>query len=224
MLIDILKNIFINNEFTETTITYLEYKCFLYRRNNEDNFFIVLDKESISNDELNSLISQGFLELYNKLEKLEVTDKTFEKNATLVLCLKIENDLINKIEEDSYLFKKNIIVYSEKMETALLKLVKDDYFLSNINNLLNSDIMFEESKNNQNDGYTLLSRLFIKIPFLTYKRGVRELGNLSEIIQKKSEDEGMKKLYEQCIKLDINKNITYQSLIENGIIVEVENE
>jgi len=224
MLIDILKNIFINNEFTETTITYLEYKCFLYRRNNEDNFFIVLDKESISNDELNSLISQGFLELYNKLEKLEVTDKTFEKNATLVLCLKIENDLINKIEEDSYLFKKNIIVYSEKMETALLKLVKDDYSLSNINNLLNSDIMFEESKNNQNDGYTLLSRLFIKIPFLTYKRGVRELGNLSEIIQKKSEDEGMKKLYEQCIKLDINKNITYQSLIENGIIVEVENE
>jgi len=224
MLIDILKNIFINNEFTETTITYLDYKCFLYRRNNEDNFFIVLDKESISNDELNSLISQGFLELYNKLEKLEVTDKTFEKNATLVLCLKIENDLINKIEEDSYLFKKNIIVYSEKMETALLKLVKDDYFLSNINNLLNSDIMFEESKNNQNDGYTLLSRLFIKLPFLTYKRGVRELGNLSEIIQKKSEDEGMKKLYEQCIKLDINKNITYQSLIENGIIVEVENE
>ena len=224
MLIDILKNIFINNEFTETTITYLDYKCFLYRRNNEDNFFIVLDKESISNDELNSLISQGFLELYNKLEKLEVTDKTFEKNATLVLCLKIENDLINKIEEDSYLFKKNIIVYSEKMETALLKLVKDDYSLSNINNLLNSDIMFEESKNNQNDGYTLLSRLFIKLPFLTYKRGVRELGNLSEIIQKKSEDEGMKKLYEQCIKLDINKNITYQSLIENGIIVEVENE
>jgi len=224
MLIDILKNIFINNEFTETTITYLDYKCFLYRRNNEDNFFIVLDKESISNDELNSLISQGFLELYNKLEKLEVTDKTFEKNATLVLCLKIENDLINKIEEDSYLFKKNIIVYSERMETSLLNLVEDDYSLSNINNLLNSDIMFEESKNNQNDGYTLLSRLFIKLPFLTYKRGVRELGNLSEIIQKKSEDEGMKKLYEQCIKLDINKNITYQSLIENGIIVEVENE
>jgi len=224
MLIDILKNIFINNEFSETTIDFLDYKCFLYRKNTEDNFFIILDKESISDSELDSLISQGFLELYNKLEKLEVTDKTFEKNATLVLCLQSECELINKIEEDSYLFKKNIIVYSERMKTALLKLVEDNYSLSNINNLLNNDSMFENSKNNQNDGYTLLSRLFIKLPFLTYERGVRELDNLSEIIQKKSKDEGIEKLYKQFVELDINTNITYQNLVENGIIIEVENE
>jgi len=224
MLINILKNIFINNEFTETIIDYLDYECSLYRRNNEDNFFIVLDKESISDSELKSLNSEGFLELYNKLEKLEITDKTFEKNATLVLCLKTDNNLINKIEEDSYLFKKNIIVYSEEMRTALVELLRDNYSLSNMNGFLNNDNMFENSKGNKNDGYTLLSRLFIKLPFLTYERGVRELDNLSEIIQKKSKDEGIEKLYKQFVELDINTNITYQNLVENGIIVEVENE
>ena len=224
MLIDILKNIFINNEFNETTIDYLDYKCSLYRKNNEDNFFIVLDKESISDSELNYLKSRGFLELYNKLEKLEVTDKTFEKNATLVLCLKTDNNLINKIEEDSYLFKKNIIVYSEEMRTALVELLRDNYSLNNMNGFLNNDNIFENSKGNKNDGYTLLSRLFIKLPFLTYERGVRELDNLSEIIQKKSKDEGIEKLYKQFVELDINTNITYQNLVENGIIVEVENE
>jgi len=224
MLIDILKNIFINNEFNETTIDYLDYKCSLYRKNNEDNFFIVLDKESISDSELNYLKSRGFLELYNKLEKLEVTDKTFEKNTTLVLCLKSDNDLINQIEEDSYLFKKNIIVYSEKMKTALVELLRNDYSSCNMNNLLNNGSMFEKSKKNQNNGYTLLSRLFIKLPFLTYERGVRELDNLSEIIQKKSKDKGIEKLYEQLVELDINENITYQNLVKNRIIVEVENE
>jgi len=224
MLIDILKNLFINNEFTETPIDYLDYKCSLYFRSNEDNFFIVLDKDSISNSELESLNSQGFLELYNKIEKLAVTDKTFEKNVTLILCLKSENDLINKIEEDSYLFKKNIIVYSERMETALLELVEDDYTLNNMNNFLNNDNIFENSKGSQHDGYTLLSRLFVKLPFLTYEREIKELDNLSEIIQKKSKDKGIEKLYEELVELDINENITYQNLVENEIIVEVENE
>ncbi len=223
MLIEILKIIFDNNEFIEKIVEYKEYKCSLFYKKNEDNFFVILDKKTIKQDELDDLILNGFSELYELLTKLEIINKAFEKNTTLILCLDSNAEQINRIEEDAYLFKKNIIVYSEEMTIALMGLMKDDYSLKNMNKLLNDDTMFENAKKSQNAGYILLSRLFIKLPFLTYERGGRDLENLSEIIQQKSNDEGIEELYKQLIELDIN-DITYKSLVENKIIVEVEDE
>lgn len=223
MLIELLKSIFDNNEFSESIVKYKEYSCYLYAKDDEDNFFIVLDKKEITEDELNILISNGFSELYELLIKLDIANKAFEKNTTLILCLDLDSKQINKIEEDTYLFKKNVIVYSEEMRIALKELLKNDYSLKNMNSLLNNNNLFEDSKKYTNNGYTLLSRLFIKLPFLCYERGVRKLENLSSIIESEAEQEGFKPLYEKLIEVDINNMTDYAKLIEHGII-EGENE
>ena len=222
MLIEILKSIFDNNEFSEIIVEYKEYECFLYSKKNEDNFFVVLDKKEITEEELNALISNGFSELYELLTKLDIANKAFEKNTTLILCLDSDSKEINKIEEDAYLFKKNVIVYSEDMKIALKELLKHDYSLKNMNSLLNDGNLFEEAKGNTNNAYTLLSRLFIKLPFLAYEGIDREFDRLSNIIENESEKQGFKSLYEKLIEIDIN-NMTYDKLIENGII-KAENE
>jgi hypothetical protein len=218
MLIELLKSIFDNNEFSESIVKYKEYSCSLYAKDDEDNFFIVLDKKEITEEELDILISNGFSELYERLTKLDIANKAFEKNTTLIFCLDSDSEQINKIEEDAYLFKKNVIVYSEDMKIALKELLKNDYSLKNMNALLNKDKLFEDSKTATSNSYTLLSRLFIKLPFLSYERGVRKLDNLSSVIENEAEKQAFKPLYEKLIELDINNITDYTKLIEHGII------
>ncbi|UCH96170.1 MAG: hypothetical protein JSV88_04750 [Candidatus Aminicenantes bacterium] len=147
----------------------------------------MIDKFDTSTDDLKSLRDEGIQDIYNAAKKHSFHDETFDKNTTLFICCNEafgNPDILWQLEEDPYIFKKNIILYSLKKVNELDRLVKGDFSCDNLNKLFNNPDEFEKMKQNgQNSGYALLGRLFVKLPFLTYENANQEpLVDLSEQI------------------------------------------
>ncbi|KIM06813.1 MAG: hypothetical protein KU38_12025 [Sulfurovum sp. FS08-3] len=226
MLIEILEEIFRANGYESHIIEFDEYHCQLFKKEDIDNFFIVLDKESISDEELEQL---DFTKLYDTANNLPITNNAFEKNTTLIIGVQnsnIDYRIINQHEEDSYTFKKNIIVYSDVMINAFKVLVEDEYNIENLNTKLNDDALFEANKTPQNQGYTLLCTLFIKLPFLSFDREVKDIDNLSEIIEQRVENENLTDLYSKIIddSIIVDNSLTYEKLLGYQLVKAMQDE
>ena len=224
MLIELLKNIFIENAYSEHSIELDEYESYLFFHQEKEEYFIILDKEMISNDDLIQLSLEGMQNLYRTCKNLQVTNETFEKNTTLLICIHntdIDMDLCNKIEEDAYLFKKNILIYNDRNIEELERQIDNDFSLNKLNELLNNGEGFDNNKSNIDSAYGLLSKVFIKLPFLSYRREGRELANLSEIIREQANNKKLYNLYLQTSSnmLQVDSLNSYQDIIDANLIL-----
>lgn len=230
MLINILDAIFSNCAFTKNEISFGEYSCFFYHNQSKSDFFILLDKNNITSDELILLEEIGLNELDETLKQHEAVTEAYAKNTTLILCInsteEIEkHDIISSLEEDKYLFKKNIIFYSERETTELQDLFSEDYTQEKANSILQAAGLFENLKSNKISGYALLTRLFIKLPFLHLKMQHIDLENLSEIIGQEAQEKTVENLYilnQQ--QIDINQLLSYKDLAQAGFVEEIKDE
>ena len=112
-------------------------------------------------------------------DELHTSDKLTQaqkSNLSIIIVTKIENKLsdiqkniIYKIEESDLYYKKFVLWYSEEELKCMLAIVGNDYTPYSINNILVNKNLFERFKKCQEDnkGYSLLSRIYIKLPFLT---------------------------------------------------------
>lgn len=122
MLINLLDNFFQSNSFQKNIVEYEGYSCFIYNNELVSDFFILLDKKDISYEDLIELQEKGINNLDEIIkEKLELNE-AYEKNTTLILCIKEIQDLeidstINQLEEDKYLFKKNYLKPLKQVQT-----------------------------------------------------------------------------------------------------------
>lgn len=230
MLINILDAIFTNCEFTKNEISFEEYSCFFYHNPSKSDFFILLDKDNLTLDELISLEIKGLNALDETLKQHDTVTEAYAKNTTLVLCIKStdeikKHDIISSLEEDKYLFKKNIIFYSESEITELQNLFSEDYTQEKANSILQTTGLFENLKSNKNSGYALLTRLFIKLPFLHLEMQHVDLENLSEIIVKEAREKNVENLYMLNQKqIDINQLLTYKDLQLTCFLEEIKDE
>jgi hypothetical protein len=227
MLINILDAIFTNCEFIKNEVSFGDYSCFFYHNQSKSDFFILLDKNNITSDELILLEESGLNELDGILKQHETVTEAYAKNTTLVLCIhsteEIEkHDVISSIEEDKYLFKKNIVFYSESETTELQDLFSEDYTPEKANSILQTTGLFENLKTNKNSGYALLTRLFIKLPFLHLEMQHIDLENLSELIEQEAEEKKVDNLYMLNQKqIDINKLSSYKDLVQASFVKEI---
>ena len=230
MLINILDAIFSNCTFTKNEISFGEYSCFFYHNISKSDFFILLDKNNLTSDELISLEKEGLNALDETLKQHDAVTEAYAKNTTLILCInsteEIEkHDIISSLEEDKYLFKKNIIFYSERETTELQDLFSEEYTAEKANNILQTTGLFENLKSNKNSGYALLTRLFIKLPFLHLEMQHVDLENLSEIIAQEARDKNVENLYMLNQKqIDINQLLTYKDLQLTCFVEEIKDE
>lgn len=230
MLINILDAIFTNCEFTKNEISFGEYSCFFYHNPSKSDFFILLDKNNITSGELSLLKELGLNALDETLKQHEAVTEAYAKNTTLVLCVNStedikKHDIISSLEEDKYLFKKNIIFYSEPETTELQDLFSEDYTPEKANNILQTTGLFENLKSNKNSGYALLTRLFIKLPFLHLEMQHVDLENLSELIKKEAQEEKVDNLYilnQQ--QIDIDQLLSYKDLVQADFVEEIKDE
>ena len=122
MLINLLDNFFQSNSFQKNIVEYEGYSCFIYNNELVSDFFILLDKKDISYEDLIELQEKGINNLDEIIkEKLELNE-AYEKNTTLILCIKEIQDLeidstINQLEEDKYLFKINYLKPLKQVQT-----------------------------------------------------------------------------------------------------------
>lgn len=230
MLINILDAIFSNCAFTKNEIIFGEYSCFFYHNPSKSDFFILLDKNNITSGELSLLEESGLNELDGILKQHETVTDAYAKNTTLILCISSneeikKHDIVSSLEEDKYLFKKNIIFYSENETDDLQKLFSENYTLEKANNILQTTGLFENLKSNKNSGYALLTRLFIKLPFLHLKMQHVDLENLSELIAQETREKNVENLYMLNQKqIDINQLSSYKDLELACFVQEIKDE
>ncbi|MGB3750619.1 MAG: ABC-three component system middle component 1 [Arcobacteraceae bacterium] len=231
MLINLIDNFFQSNSFQKKVVEYKEYSCFLYNNEQSSDYFILLDKKDISYEDLIELQKNGISNLDASIkEKLELNE-AYEKNTTLVLCMKEIQDskidnIINQLEEDKYLFKKNILTYSDSEVEHLLGLLDSKFSQEQVNKLVHQEKLFETFKTSSEDGYALLLRLIIKLPFLIYERQTIELENLSTKIEKDAKAENIEKLYNSIVNLtiDVSQIKSYKSLLDINLVQEKKDE
>jgi hypothetical protein len=216
MLINVLESIFNEFDFIKKVLNRNDYEVSLFYKETSSDYFIVLDKNSIESLEIETFLNV-LQEVYVEFKRQEYTNETFDKNTTLILCVngEVDNENLSLLEEDAYLFKKNIIAYTNNSLEELNHMLNFQYSYNNLLQNLNDEEKFEQYKSNGNIGYKLLVQIFIKLSFLKFRREMRNLDNLSEIILNRANEEGIAEIYNLINSENFNsQNInSYEDLI-----------
>lgn len=154
----------------DTLFVKREYDSYYY-------FFFLKEKEQLYN------LQSEAEDIFHKMKESKIYQPDMDKNTTCIFCLRIEEDeyykiekdeeiseiskIICLIEEDLNYFKKNVFLYTDKMEQFAQKnlgkfeLLCEEYF---------TEESFREYKKSNKDSfeYDFLINLFIKIPFLSF--------------------------------------------------------
>lgn len=140
-----------------------------------------------------------------------------EKNLSLLVIMEVDNwshskeisSLIYDIEEDPYNFKKYVLTYTREQYTLLqayIDLLEGD-IIPGLNSVVNNSVVFSKFKNNEETEevliYDLVSKLFIKIPFLNLENNQQTMNKLYDeiIVGIANED---KSLWENLLMLKEN--------------------
>jgi hypothetical protein len=182
----------------------------------ENNKFDFLTVMPIRKDEINREVIKEKIERY--LLKIMETKQNFvglEKNLSLLVLLEVDSldlskeisSLIYDIEEDPYDFKKYVLIYTNEQVSLLesYKAASTGDIIPFINNILNNSQVFSKFKNNEESEdvliYDLVSKLFIKIPFLSIDNNQQTITNLFDDIVEGIQTED-KALWESFLKLN----------------------
>lgn len=227
MLINLLVPLLESFEFSGHVIEFGDYTSHLYINRESSDYFILLDKTDIDLAALEQLYTQDLNRLDEIIKQSDFINEAYEKNTTLILCIRNDTGLqdtgiVSSIEEDKYLFKKNILFYASSEVDELDTLFDSHYTGNKANEILRSDGCFETIQNNRSTGYALLARLFIKLPFLSLQNHQVDLENLSLIIQDEAITQNITELYNTIsnTNIDLSQISSFNDLKLLGLIEE----
>ncbi|MEC3885165.1 ABC-three component system middle component 1 [Halobacillus sp. HZG1] len=163
---------------------------------NQFDFYLVLF-EKISDTSLKEIRDK--IDEYKSLILLDNQDVLgIDKNLSLLIVLNVlderdENKIVNfiyDIEEDPYDFKKYVLPYDNEQLKILrdnTNGISDNEFISYLRNRLHNSEIFSSFKNNENvdeaKEFDLISKFFIKLPFLTINYEEKEVKDLEQEIR-----------------------------------------
>lgn len=170
---DTLCKIFENNSFKKVDIRWKGFDTKTYI-NDKSETYVVIFVDGLPSNLQKDIVSFCVSELHMS-EKLTKANKS---NLYIFIAAKVDRELtesqrnhIFMIEESNLYYKKFFLWYSESELNLFKELVGDDYTSQNMNKKLIDYDQFLKFKNqkfeNENLGYELLSRLYIKLAFLT---------------------------------------------------------
>jgi hypothetical protein len=190
----------------------------LLSRRTENNKFDFLTVMLIENKDIKTeKIKEKIEEYLLKIVKNQQIFVGVEKNLSLLLLIEVDSlensreiaALIYDIEEDPYDFKKFVLTYT-KHQVELLKSyigTSEGNVISCLNDILNNPTTFSKFKNHEDSEevliYDLVSKLFIKIPFLNLDNNQQAITNLYEKIVERIDDRD-KDLWESLMQLNEN--------------------
>jgi hypothetical protein len=149
----------------------------------------------------------------------DLTDRDWEKNITLIIVLdctqydpRLEEESSKSLfdfEENPYSFRKNILFYKDEELTAFNAEVKEKKLIDSLDEIILSKDYFSAYKNDKNSLsliYSLVSQLYVKIPFLNLpaSNNIQQLNNLSDTINSELEKDKLRVLKDKLLELDIH--------------------
>ncbi|MCK5344440.1 MAG: hypothetical protein KAR20_13590, partial [Candidatus Heimdallarchaeota archaeon] len=179
MLIDILKKIFNDNHFEELKVEFDsgEYHFFLTRPGSaakRQEYYLVLEKENTTIEDINMLIETGADNFFEVIRKSDLVDESFEKNCTIIFSCgpserAIEPEIILRLEEDPYNFKKNVIEYTSEELDSWNDVASASLSVERLNEMMGNGETFASFKEGGvKDSYSLLMKISMKLPFIHY--------------------------------------------------------
>lgn len=180
ILNELLVNAGFNNknklESEKLELCFEEDKVSAYKNNNDETYILFFVKK-LGNELLNQILKFLEKQVYNN----EIFSRAEKANLAIILIYKTEKlkdeekNYIFQIEENALFYQKFFLWYTQEEYDALIKYINKEkvsqYFYENIINKENFE-EFKESINNENKednvkAYELLSRIYIKLPFMT---------------------------------------------------------
>lgn len=197
---EMIKEIFEEKNFIVKKDSCSEQEYYFCMRNKDSKFdffvLLIVKKEEINLESFNDWSAV----LINKITT-ENSIVGIDKNLSMVMLLEDESDdklvnkLINKIEEDPYHFKKYVLTYTKEQTEKLSRLTLNKSIVNEIEKIVTDKEKFSEFKKMsgdmsklKNNLYSLISKVFIKLPFLSVPIEKEELANLSEKIHNQITD------------------------------------
>lgn len=192
-----------------------EYSAFLVERFECENDIFLENILFISNDQKDYfvLVEQSREELEKNLisdlqRKIQVyTRKNFsgndfisdhyERNSTLIIFVKSDVTTITEttlktimeIEEDPYLFKKQVVYLNKQESESLKSLLEEDSIEDRCHDIIENIDSYTEFRKALKNGiiqnhaiYSLVAKLYEKLPFLTFNVAEEEYQNVDELI------------------------------------------
>jgi hypothetical protein len=229
MLIEIVKRIFESNGFQalELLCPYDGLQAFLFKpcsESGKEEFFLLLEYSNPTEDIFRALLNEVADEWYLSIRQQEGVDKAFAKNCTMIICSPIvvmPSRLVFDIEEDKYNFKKNVISYSDS-ELRSLEGLTQDLTVAEINRIINHNSgqefqKFKRSSGNTENYYSLLLKIFVKLPFIRYLHAPKTLDDLEGLIRSSLSEEELS-LYLNVLSLDLSQS---DVLVENILLADI---
>lgn len=190
MLINLIDKIFLNNGFEAVNFehSYSQLITRLFKpkvTENKAEYYLIVEHPNATNSQADELLSEWADGLHLKVRENPMIDRVFSKNCTMIICWPepaITSKQIFQLEEDRYNFKKNVISYSSK-ELAELETKNSDFTLTQLNELVSQGDgayfqKFKQKSAELENYYSLLLKIFIKIPFVTYLHDPKRLFDL----------------------------------------------
>lgn len=161
----------INDLFSQLGLVNIELEIgslYTFEDINKKTYWLIIET-----DNLNNVIENQ--SNYFEQAKNRINNEWFDKNVNLLVLHKVENfdniqSSVLKIEEDPYLFKKQIILYKDTERENLNRAIEaeENTIKDFIENKILDEAIFKIHKENinNNDYESLLYRLAHKIPFI----------------------------------------------------------
>jgi hypothetical protein len=221
-MIDVLKKIFISIGFESTDFEYKDWMGTILKPNSDYNnksFYIVLDSQIASESTLIDLYNNGGQELIELIRDLPCYEPYLDKNSSLIICYSGDvgkaSKLIWQLEEDPYIFKKNILRYNDLSVNNLVAYLDEDFSLEGLNRKImdaESFDLIKRQKASQN-GYDLLCNIFIKIPVIRFLQvATNSLHSLSQDIDTALSKQNVLELRNEILGFEILEDLEYLGL------------
>lgn len=164
----------------------------------DGNGFDFLTVSFMSQDQMSEdILAENIERFHSEVSEEKGAIVGMDKNLSLLIMLKVDSldhppsiqSLIFDIEEDPYTFKKYILTYTSEQESLLTSLFKESdqddatSFLYNILYDTEKFLTFKSRETNENAlVYDLVSKMFIKLPYLSIKNQHKEMDLLLDDI------------------------------------------
>lgn len=192
-----------------------DFDARLYRRTGvlQDEFFIVKDFSTESSKIIDELQSDIYLSLAPFFSLVEGAEKN--TNLILMKChptptnaqATLLNRKISEIEENPYFFKKSVLAYTiEEMEALSSKSLKtpDKNLVTTIEEVMhNYEDFIEFRDHNTNPLFSLATKIYTKLPFLTYNLKPEDQIQLGSEIDHKLQLQSLYTIRDEALELDI---------------------
>lgn len=183
---DIIRLLFEDSNYAIKDIKWGERDSLTFMNNNDETYVIYF--ANLSKDLVDDVFNLCSEDIYNS-DSLQRSNKS---NLSIIIVPKIKDEILSdmekniifQIEENELFFKKFVLWYTEKELDNLKEICNNSFQHKSLEEQLLNYSMFASFKKDRMDqkGYNLLSRLFIKLPFLTLLNVEKYDKKLTELI------------------------------------------